>query len=382
MSSPLAAYQALLITDSFIHDPLQYNAVLALDELYQKLVSRKFAWRRPVPIKGVYLWGPVGRGKTRLMDLFFHSLPEDLAQRLHFHHFMARVHEELHRQKGHADPLTRIAKAWARQCKVLCFDEFFVSDIGDAMLLGRLFKALFAEGVTLVATSNTPLERLYWQGLQRDRFLPAIMLMKAHLTEVDLESGEDYRRRHLTNVPTYFIQQDFAALFAQLTQGQSLQQSPLQICGRTIPVAAYSDEVVWFAFSDLCEGPRSARDYMAIADRFSTVLVSDVPQLGGVPRGGIKARGTEDGSQGVTATGERVLSYARSDDPARRFISLIDELYDQKVVLYVSAETALETLYIGIALAFEFQRTQSRLIEMQSQEYIALNVVDNDNQLI
>lgn len=146
-------------------------------------------------------------------------------------------------------------------------------------------------------------------------------------------------------------------------------------------MAAYSDEVVWFAFSDLCEGPRSARDYMAIAERFNTVLVSDVPQLGGVPRGWIKARGTEDGSQGVTATGERVLSYARSDDPARRFISLIDEFYDQKVTLYISAETALETLYIGSALAFEFQRTQSRLIEMQSQEYMDSNAIDNDYQL-
>lgn len=380
MASPLATYQQLLSTRDFTDDPYQQRAVVALEQLYQALLQPQPFWRQKKPIKGLYLWGPVGRGKTCLMDLFFDSLPISTAQRLHFHHFMARVHEALHQHQGHADPLMLIAKAWARQCKVLCFDEFFVSDIGDAMLLGRLLKALFAQGVTLVATSNTPLERLYWQGLQRDRFLPAIALLQAHVSAIDLGSGADYRRRHLTCVATYFIQQDLTPIFEQLVCEQGISQAPVSICGRDIDVVARSEQVVWFTFSQLCEGPRAAQDYIAIAERYRTVFVSAIPQLGGKPRGWIKARGTEDGSQGITATGERTLSYAQSDDAARRFISLVDELYDQRVVLYLSADTSLEELYRGSALAFEFQRTHSRLIEMQSQEYMRLNAIDNDYQ--
>jgi cell division protein ZapE len=326
------------------------------------------------------------------MDLFYESLPDERKLRLHFHRFMARIHKELNAESGHADPLKLIAKRLAKECNVLCFDEFFVSDIGDAMILGRLFTALFENGLTLVATSNIPIERLYWNGLQRQRFEPAIQLLLKHTQEVHLNGEEDHRLRHLQHQQTYFLSPDaqFKTLFQQLVEQQKAEQrvelvderdaiplvfeqessKTLSVCRRPIDVIELSSHVVWFNFDALCNGPRSQLDYIELASRFSNILVSDIPLLGGECRGWIKARGTEDGSFETTETGERKLSYARQDDPARRFISLVDELYDRRVNLYLSADVPLEYLYSGGSLSFEFKRTHSRLVEMQSSEYI------------
>ena len=385
MPAPLERYHKQLEQQGYVVDPAQQQAVEQLDLLYRQLQQPASGWKgklhsKKEPVKGLYLWGDVGRGKTFLMDLFYESLPDERKLRLHFHRFMARIHKELNDESGHADPLKLIAKRLSKECNVLCFDEFFVSDIGDAMILGRLFTALFENGLTLVATSNIPIERLYWDGLQRQRFEPAIKLLLQHTNEIHLSGEEDHRLRHLQHQQTYFLSSDaqFDRLFEKLVEPfteQSLCESSssattLSVCQRPIDVIELSAHVVWFNFDALCNGPRSQLDYIALASRFSSILVSDIPLLGGECRGWIKARGTEDGSFGTTETGERKLSYARQDDPARRFISLVDELYDRRVNLYLSADVPLEYLYSGGSLSFEFKRTHSRLVEMQSSEYI------------
>ncbi|MGY8870174.1 MAG: cell division protein ZapE [Pseudomonadales bacterium] len=401
MLAPLERYHKQLEQQGYVVDPAQQQAVEQLDLLYRQLQQPVSGWKgrlhaTKAPIKGLYLWGDVGRGKTFLMDLFYESLPDERKLRLHFHRFMARIHKELNAESGHADPLKLIAKRLAKECNVLCFDEFFVSDIGDAMILGRLFTALFENGLTLVATSNIPIERLYWNGLQRQRFEPAIQLLLKHTQEIRLNGEEDHRLRHLQHQQTYFLSPDaqFKTLFQQLVEQQKAEQraeqrvelvderdaiplvfeqessKTLSVCRRPIDVIELSSHVVWFNFDALCNGPRSQLDYIELASRFSNILVSDIPLLGGECRGWIKARGTEDGSFETTETGERKLSYARQDDPARRFISLVDELYDRRVNLYLSADVPLEYLYSGGSLSFEFKRTHSRLVEMQSTEYI------------
>lgn len=374
MSSPQMRYQKAFQQRDFVTDEKQHQAVELLDKLYWQLqASRPFLKRRKEPVKGLYLWGDVGRGKTFLMDLFYESLPEKRKLRLHFHRFMARIHRDLNAESGNADPLKRIAKQLSNECDVLCFDEFFVSDIGDAMILGRLFKTLFEHGLTLVATSNIPIDRLYWDGLQRQRFEAAILLLQQYTQEIHLDGEEDHRLRHLQHQQTYFLLNDtcFDQLFDQFDDSNNRQTRPVIICGRPIEVIRSNAKAVWFSFESLCMGPRSALDYIELASRFNTILVSDIPVLGGKCRGWIKARGTEDGSFGATETGERKLSYARQDDAARRFISLVDELYDSRVNLYLSAEVPLEHLYSGGSLSFEFKRTYSRLIEMQSSEYLS-----------
>jgi cell division protein ZapE len=378
MLSPFELYQRQLEQEGFVADPAQCEALEQLDQLYYQLDVSSSRWkgRKEVRPKGLYLWGDVGRGKTFLMDLFYESLPDGRKLRLHFHRFMARIHRDLNTESGHAEPLQRIAKKLAKECDVLCFDEFFVSDIGDAMILGRLFAALFDNGMTLVATSNIPIERLYRNGLQRQRFEPAIKLLLQHTQEVHLNGGEDHRLRHLQHQQTYFLPSEihFDQLFLQLAEQlnkkmQSADQS-LLVCHRPIDVIRLSPSLVWFSFDALCNGPRSQLDYIELASRFSCIMLSEIPILGGECRGWIKARGTEDGSFGTTETGERKLSYASQDDAARRFISLVDELYDRRVNLYLSAEVPLESLYSGGSLSFEFKRTYSRLVEMQSAEYL------------
>ncbi|MGR6503488.1 cell division protein ZapE [Shewanella sp. Koi 1] len=380
--SPLAIYQAKIGTE-LIEDPAQAQAVLTLDKLYQQIIGRTDAQ----PIKGLYLWGDVGRGKTFLMDLFFDALPQQGKLRLHFHHFMARVHQALKEHAGQRDPLKLIAKNLAQECKVLCFDEFFVSDIGDAMILAGLFETLFAQGVVLVATSNIPIERLYENGLARHRFLPCIALLQAHTQMLHLNGEQDHRLHALNHEPSAEAiaatsknigltgTLDFEAIFAALTHDAPvLEASTLRICQRDIPVVHATTEdqqpsVAWFDFHALCDGPRSLLDYIEIASRFKVLMLSNVPRLGGEVKGWIRARGTEDGTgdNQAATTGERQLSYAANDDPARRFISLIDELYDQGVSLYLSCEVPLSELYQGGALSFEFRRTYSRLIEMSQQ---------------
>ncbi|ABG41216.1 AFG1-like ATPase [Paraglaciecola sp. T6c] len=385
--SPISVYQSQL-GKTLIEDASQREAIEALDGLYHQLIERNLC--EAAQVKGLYLWGDVGRGKTFLMDLFYDCLPQDGKLRLHFHRFMARIHQSLNEHSGQPNPLVSVAKALAQELgnerRVLCFDEFFVSDIGDAMLLSGLFECLFREGVVLVATSNIPIERLYENGLARHKFLPCIALLQQHINMLHLCGEQDHRLHHLDtslseadlgSLSTYVgvsENMNFPAVFAQLTQevdSTQVTNTTIEICHRDIPVRKATNmktasNVAWFDFSALCEGPRSQLDYMEIASHFKTVMISEVPHLGARVRGWIKARGTEDGvgDNQATVTGERVLSYSKNDDKARRFISLIDELYDQNVRLYLSCDVPLDELYLDGALTFEFRRTYSRLIEM------------------
>jgi cell division protein ZapE len=382
-NSPLAVYQSQLGA-RLVEDPSQRQAITALDALFGQLDQRNT--KSPAPIKGLYLWGDVGRGKTFLMDLFYDCLPQEGKLRLHFHRFMARIHDALKEQAGQPDPLAIIANDLAKECRILCFDELYVSDIGDAMILAGLFTCLFKRGVALVATSNIPIGRLYENGLARHKFLPCIALLQQHTQMLHLAGERDHRlqQRQTEKTETEFIatsqyvgiteEMDFSNIFSDLTQAISLEEisnTRINICHRDVTVIRATDinlsnSVVWFDFYALCDGPRSQLDYMEIATSFTTVILSGVPQLGGQVRGWIKARGTEDGigDNQATSTGERMLSYATNDDMARRFISLIDELYDQKVILYLSLDVPLAKLYLEGSLIFEFRRTYSRIIEM------------------
>ncbi|MQM40261.1 Cell division protein ZapE [wastewater metagenome] len=303
------------------------------------------------PETGVYLWGSVGRGKTWLMDIFYESLPFEARRRLHFHRFMRAVHTRLKTLKERQDPLDIIAEEWAADTRVLCFDEFFVSDIADAMLLAGLLQGLFRRGVTLVATSNIPPHELYWDGLQRERFVPAIELLERHTEVIPVDGDTDYRLRFLEQAEIYHTPLD-AEADAVLTRdfdhvrpdgGEVTDETVLEVEGREIPVRCVADGVVWFAFDAVCRGPRSQNDYIDIACQFHTVVISDIPVFG-----------------------------RDSEDDARRFINLVDEFYDRAVKLICSAAAEPEALYQGHRLGFEFERTASRLTEMQSRSYLAL----------
>ncbi|MGL5006215.1 MAG: cell division protein ZapE [Plesiomonas sp.] len=300
------------------------------------------------PIQGVYLWGGVGRGKTWLMDLFYDALPGNRKLRMHFHRFMHYVHSALNEQKGRSDPLIHIAQQLSEQYAVICFDEFFVSDITDAMLLGGLFKALFAQGVVLVATSNVQPDELYRNGLQRSRFLPAISLIKQHCQILSVDSGIDYRLRTLQQAEIYHCPLDAQAernmqhYFSRLSTEHPQCNHSILINQRLIQVKAESAGVLMVDFNALCEQPRNAADFIALSQRYHTVLLMHV----------------------------RCMSEENSDT-ARRFIALIDEFYERKVKLIISAETLPEQLYQGNLLRFEYQRCFSRLQEMQSIDYLA-----------
>ena len=293
------------------------------------------------------MWGGVGRGKTWLMDMFFDSLPGKDKQRIHFHRFMARVHTALKTKKSTRDPLPEIAREWAQQCRVLCFDEFFVSDIADAMLLGGLLQALFAEGVTLIATSNVAPDDLYHGGLQRAKFLPAIESLKEHSLSLHVDGERDFRLRLLQRSEIFLQPADDRAetslsnAFERMAAGCSLD-TRLEINDRMINARQRGDGIIWFNFKELCEQPTSTADYIEIARAFNTVLLSNVPLM----------------DEGNT-------------DATRRFINLIDEFYDRNVKMLISAATPINNLYTGNRLAFEFQRTTSRLTEMQSTTYLA-----------
>jgi cell division protein ZapE len=363
--SPKQQYQQQLQQPNYIIDEQQSITVTQLEQLYQELKNPQTQYA-----KGMYIWGDVGRGKTFLMDMFFNSLENEKKLRLHFHHFMAKIHKALFQQSGHKNPLKRIARDIAKECRVICFDEFFVSDIGDAMILGRLFEALFEQGVTLVATSNIPINKLYENGLQRERFLPTIALLNEYTNELHLNGKQDHRLRHLEFSQTYFLNyDDFKDMYYQIIGKNEELENIVNILGREIKAVSHCDNTAWFTFDALCNGPRSQLDYIELASKYKNIFLSEVPLLGGQCRSWIKARGTEDGAI-ATATGERQLSYATQDDAARRFISLVDELYDQNTNLYIAAEVSLDDLYGGGALNFEFKRTFSRLTEMQSVEYL------------
>jgi cell division protein ZapE len=304
--------------------------------------------RAPDPPRGIYLWGGVGRGKTLLMDAFHASLGPVPAERQHFYRFMRGVHEELASIKSRPEPLEIAAESIASRARVLCLDEFFVADIADAMILGGLLEGLLRRGMTLVTTSNVAPRDLYKDGLQRQRFLPAIALIEAHLDVLELDSRVDYRLRRLERAPTYLDSGDPATpealerLFSSLAGRGTRRGVTLMVEGRPIAAVAVGADTAWFEFRALCEGPRSQNDYIDIARLYGTVFLANVPFL-----------------------------TAEDEDAARRFIMLIDELYDRGVKIVVSAAAAPAELYRGERLGFEFQRAASRLIEMRSQEYLA-----------
>lgn len=365
MSTPWELYQADLLRDDFSYDPAQEMAVKHLQRLYDDLVaaeqrrskqgvlgklSKKLSRTKPEPEKGIYFWGGVGRGKTYLVDTFYDALPFKRKMRTHFHRFMQRVHGDLTKLAGAKNPLTVVADQIAEEARVICFDEFFVSDIGDAMILGGLMQELFDRGVTLVATSNIVPDGLYKDGLQRDRFIPAIKLLNQFTEVVNVDSGVDYRLRTLEQAELYHYPLDGDANSSLEKSFQGLIADPrhveanasVEILGRKIPAKAVCDDIAWFDFYALCDGPRSQNDYIELGKLFHAVIVSDVPAMG-----------------------------SKNDDLARRFINLIDEFYDRGVKVIMSADAAITEIYSTGKLEFEFQRTTSRMLEMQSHDYLA-----------
>ncbi len=361
-------------------DPAQQLAAEYLEQLAHAVkqpVPRRIFRQPSAAPKGVYLWGSVGRGKTYLLDLFSEYLPQGYVTRLHFHHFMARVHRELQQLSGHKNPLQEVARQFTQECRIICFDEFFVSDIGDAMILAGLLESFCEAGLIFVATSNTAPTALYKDGLQRQRFEPAISLLCEHLNIIHMDGDTDHRLRQLTFRNNYFIHPadtQLTEIFnSYSTPNDQITTHAVSIMDRPIQVQQRSNTCIWFDFSQLCGGPRSQLDYIELASQFDHVFVSAIPALGGQVQEWIKTRGVEDGNSGagyeVTTTGTRKVQFARMDDPARRFISLVDELYDRRVNLFLSAEHPLEQLYSQGSLEFEFNRTRSRLTEMRSVEY-------------
>ncbi|WP_028693729.1 cell division protein ZapE [Pseudomonas cremoricolorata] len=363
---PTCRYQQALSSGQIVADPAQARAVEVLQRCFA-------AVHQGAVTDGVYLWGPVGRGKTWLMELFYRSLQVS-ARRQHFHHFMAWVHQRLFQLSGTADPLSALARQLAGEIRVLCFDELFVSDIGDAIILGRLFQALFAEGVVIVATSNQPPQQLYADGFNRERFMPAISAIERHMQVVAVAGEQDHRLHPGVACQRYWVADPrqpsaFAALFERLSEGAAASSEPLHLGQRRLQAKRHSAHVLWCSFAELCEQPLSALEFMALCDRFKVLMLEGVPQLGGVQRAGRIARGTEDGACRVEAGDRQLPALAPRDDSVRRFIALVDECYDRRVALYVQAEVPLEALYTEGYLAFAYQRTLSRLREMQLQRF-------------
>ena len=355
---PSQRYAAGVARGGWTLDPAQQAVLVELDRIHAELLRTpepsgwldRLLQRDPVDaIRGLYLWGGVGRGKTFLIDLFHDGLPIERKRRTHFHRFMRSVHAGLREHAGEPDPLAAVARQWSASLRVLVLDEFFVGDIGDAMLLGRLLEHLFAQGVVLVTSSNAAPGELYKDGLQRARFLPAIALLETHCSVVQLDSPHDYRLHALTGSPVYrepldaqseaWLQARWTALGADAAH----RDAGIDIDGRRIPVRARCKGMCWFDFDALCEGPRGNADYIEIAREFHTVFIGGIPRL----------------------TAER-------DDAARRFVHLIDELYDRHVNLLCTAEAPPMQLYAGERLGSAFERTASRLVEMQSADYLSL----------
>ncbi len=353
--NPIDNYQEQVKKGVIFSDPQQLEALEALQALQLALIKERdqrvgilsFLHKRQL-VKGIYLWGSVGIGKTFLMDCFFNTLPFENKVRIHFHQFMRLVHEKLTQHQGESDPLLAIAKEFSKETLVLCFDEFFVSDITDAMLLGRLVKALFACGLTLVATSNVAPDDLYKNGLQRSQFLPAIKAITTEMTVLHMPTVTDYRLRHLREAGVFFTPLDASARekmtksFNLFTDGKKIVDTPVEVCGRFIQVIkrAEDDSVVWFDFHEVCHVPRSQQDYLAIAEKFDIVFISDIP-----------------------------IIKENEKDTICLFISLVDVLYDARVRLVMSAAEPVEQIYSRGYMTMEYTRTHSRLLEMQSSDY-------------
>lgn len=357
--TPLENYQQAIASGQFYPDARQQEIIHQLQAVYNTWMAQhnsnnKSIWQRLLqskrnhPVKGMYLWGGVGAGKTWLMDLFYNAIPEEFKLRLHFHRFMQRIHHELKQLQGQVNPVQLIAKRFAQQVKLIFLDEFVVNDITDAMLLANLLDALFAEGVTLMATSNVPPEGLYRNGLQRGRFLPAIALLNKHLQVVHSQVQADYRLRTLEEAGVYFYplnaeaEQQLLTHYQHLVHGTTKLDKELMIEGRSIPIVRCSHEVVWFDFNIICNVPRSQLDYVEIARSYNTVILSNVP-----------------------------IIQPEQDATITYFINLIDVFYDARVKLIISAAGTVDELYTAGRYSFEFQRTRSRLLEMQSKEYIS-----------
>ena len=346
----VALYEQSLAKRGFVSDPAQWRAVERLQRLYEEWsaykAKRSNALKRllvhPELPKGVYLCGPVGRGKSFLMDAFFRCVPLERKRRVHFHHFMREIHRELDELRGTEDPLAAVAARTARRHRLICFDEFHVSDIADAMILGRFLEQVMNRGVEFVMTSNYHPDGLYPNGLQRERFLPTIDLLKQRLDVVSVDNGTDYRRLKMERMKVYHVgaDQPLRQIFEELRDVEEEKQS-LDVEGRTIPYRKRAGGLVWFDFEVLCGGARSYADYVDLAKRFHTVMLSGVPRMS-----------------------------AKNSDAARRFTWLIDVFYDDRVNLIVAAAAEPEQLFTAGEQAAEFQRTVSRLYEMQSVEYL------------
>lgn len=365
--SPLSAWQHAIEHHGFVQDEAQELAIMALEQCHKAVHEGRKS------IQGVYLWGPVGRGKTWLMDRFYESLKVP-ARRQHFHHFMAWVHQRSFQLTGTPDPLQALARELSAEVRVLCFDELFVTDIGDAMILGRLFQVMFERGMVIVSTSNLPPEELYANGHNRDRFLSTITAIKQHMQIVPVNGWQDHRQHPGALQQRYWLleagQSDpLAEVFARLTAGQTLGSGPIEVGHRSLEPVQASDTVLWSRYANLCEQPFSALDFMALCDRFRVILLSDVPSLSAQQREGRIARGTEDAVERVEAGDRELPQLSVHDDGVRRFIALIDECYDRKVPLYLSARVPMEQLYTEGYLQFPFRRTLSRLQEMQLQRF-------------
>src|SRR5690554_2541483 len=361
---PLQSWQAA-IEQGFVEDPAQKQAALALDQLQQQLHGKGRLKGR-----GLYLWGPVGRGKTWLMDIFHRSLQVP-SRRQHFHHFMQWVHRRLFELTGTVDPLKVIARELAAEVKVLCFDELFINDIGDASILGRLFITLFDEGLVLVLTSNIPPERLYEHGHNRERLLPALDAIKQHMQVQNVDGGQDHRLHPAEQVQRYWVNdgQALERVFRQLCAQMPSSNQPVELNHQQLKPRYHCPGAIWFDFTELCERPLAALDFIALCDHYPAVLLGQVPRLGGATREARIARGTEDAAEQVKA-GDRLLTpLSKQVDSVRRLIALVDECYDRRVPLYIEAQVPLDQLYTEGALTFPFQRTLSRLREMQSVRF-------------
>ncbi len=357
-------YKKALQQPDMVHDTVQEQAVLKLEALSQALTADNntllnnikkrspFKRHQPKPVRGLYFWGGVGRGKTWLMNLFYEELDISEKKRVHFHHFMLDIHEQLgtlSKQKNkRKNPLQQIARDLSKQYRLLCIDEFIVTNITDAMILSELLHSLFRHQVCLVATSNRVPDDLYLNGLQRERFLPAIELIKTHTDVVRLDGGVDHRTSLLEQSDIFYtpVTEDTHQQIEQRMQELAITpvviNQDLNILNRKIKTIRHSEEIAWFDFNVICTTPRAAQDYIKLAQQFSTIIVSNVPVMD-----------------------------EYSDDKARRFIYLIDELYDKNVKLIASAAELPEKLYQGNMLEFAFRRTSSRLIEMRSHQYLS-----------